>query len=198
MRSHSWKTVLVLGLLVLGVGWGSLKYWNRPIEPLVTFANTTGGILKSAEGRVSSPGSMAVVARAPVVFRVYLIEEGEQVLKETIRFDPKDEASLYFSLCVTSQEGAALVIHDHPSGERQPIYRAVSFPMPVSMGSGDCYGKVDPYGGAKPGVEYSCFVFCLSWTDHGSPLVGSMDDMKHASSSKERSCSYLAVTCEKM
>ena len=188
--------LILISLIV--AAWAGLKTWRRPAEPLVTFASTTGGILLSSEGRISPSGSLAVIARAPVILRVYMIDKGEQTLKETIRFDPKDEPSIYFTLCVTSQEGPALVIRDHPTAEREQIYRAVKFPMPVSMGSGDCYGRVDPSGGAKRGEEHLAPLFILAWTEHGSPQVGSIADMKKQSESKDLRCSYFAVTCEKM
>jgi hypothetical protein len=191
------KKVIAIAILALAVmAWGTFEYLHHPKKPLLIFTNTTGGILVSSEGRVTTPGSMAVVARDAVIFRVYMIEKGEQLLKETIQFDPKDIPVIYFTPCVTSQEGAALVVHAQEVVEREPIYRAISFPIPVSMGSGNCYGHIPASEGGERSHEYLCFEFALSWTEKGAATVTSIDDMKMQSKSVDRPCSYLAVTCE--
>ncbi len=197
MRIISKPAAGIAMLTLAGVTWGAFEYLQRPEKPLLTFTNTTGGILVSSEGRVSQPGSMAVIVRDPVIFRVYIIEKGEQLLKDTITFDPKDVPAIYFTLSVTSQEGAALVVYDHPLVGRESIYRAISFPMPVSMDLSKCYGHIPTDGGGERGKEYLCFEFALSWSEQGSATVASIDDMKKQSKSVDRPCSYVAVTCEK-
>lgn len=193
MMMPYWKTLALVALVGLGVVWYCFKSKTPSHDILITCANTADAVLIATEGRVSPPGSISVIAHNPVIIRVYLIEKGEQVLKETIRFDPKDVPAIYFTLSVTSQRGAALLIRDHPAIRREPIYRAITFPSPISMGHGIDTRTVATWM-AHPGQEVLFCDFFLAWSERSPPGDGSIDDMKKWSI--DRDCSYIILTCE--
>ncbi len=184
--------VLLVGVIT---AWGLNKFKHSTHEPLLFYSNTAAGLLNSGEGRIRQPGSWSVIASRPVILRVYMIDDGKKALKETIRFEPKDRPAIYFTVCETYEEGSALIISDHPSAERKRIYRVIQFSPPISIGSGNESGPVDPQ---RPGLEVLCFKFSLARSDRGSPVVNSFAEMLSQSQSEDQKCSYIAVTCEEM